>query len=152
MKKILLIFILLNLSLEAQTISGGLGLGLPNSNNTKDVYIQHTDFITPQFGYRGTLGLVFDNETSIKGAYWTFQIGTKADFGKYLRITGFTGIQLQSFTDKFNSSIFEFSHSLRFHYIGDNNTNFFIGVKHISNAGISKPNIGRNTLEFGFEW
>jgi len=86
-----------------------------------------------------------NNETHSSSAYGSYSLGTKVNSGNVF-MSFFLGGALINKTDSQLSTNFQFSHDLGVG-IEDNGKSIGLNLKHLSNAGIKKPNMGRNFIQ-----
>lgn len=136
-------------SYSSKHILFGVSKGVVRSIGSHSVLFSYVSF-GKKYGYEVGGSFLVDEKTKAVGVMSSFSIGTKTEIFKKLWLSAFTGVQLQSFKDELNGSYGQFTHNAKVIFKGDNGVDFFVGVRHISNAGIVKPNIGRNVIDFGF--
>jgi hypothetical protein len=124
------------------------GVGLGNGHffdglQTKFA-LSYLDTMNKTFLYKVEGGVFTDSNRGSKSAgYINPSIGLEVRPGWFYAQT-FLGVALISATDNKLSTNYEFTHDLSLGIKDDSGKGFGVGVMHMSNAGIKKPNIGRN--------
>lgn len=102
--------------------------------------------------YINYLSRVFDwkLETGVSGLmhYGTAALGIKAESGAFF-VRYWVGPTIISLTSDRLSGQFQFNHDLELGIKATNGVEFMAGYKHMSNAGIAGPNLGRDWLGVG---
>lgn len=81
-------------------------------------------------------------------AYGTVALGLKAESGPFF-VRYWVGPTIISVTSDRLSGQFQFNHDLELGIKANNGVEFMAGYKHMSNAGIAGPNLGRDWLGVG---
>lgn len=154
MLKYLLPLLILLSPISAHALDAGYGTyfkyGLGLNGGT-------TDMKTFAFGYQSPLGLVFDyqleggmyvDNTEAQGliGYINADVGLSviSKSGIYAKI--FFGPALITQPDDRLSSILEFNHDLEAGFVDKRGVSLGVNYKHMSNAGLFPPNLGRDML------
>lgn len=122
------------------------GVGILRSNNSPIVSISNSAELSKPFFHKLELGGYIDSEAGRKHAMFTsYQLGLRVN-----TLTGFYaesshGIGYISSTDILLGGRSQFFHDLGLGIV-DDYAHIGMYVKHISSAGIHKPNIGRNYI------
>lgn len=100
-----------------------------------------------KFRARHSLGLILDSENQ-NGALASTQFGVLAHLTDQVFVGVFMGVAVLTHTDRVLGGNFQFIHDLELGTRSSQEINSTISLnfKHISNAGIKKPNLGRNLL------
>lgn len=148
-----LLLLILPLSANSQVLGFKEGIGITNSLNGNIAvfsasYEDKYNHIAMQ---KTEFGLWTDKAKNHSGSgYGAYSLGIKVKPNSFY-LEAYLGGALISDTDKLLSTHFEFMHDLG---LGLQSERKSIGLnfKHLSNAGIKKPNIGRNFLQISVKF
>jgi len=126
----------------------------PDSNmnyyNRKYIAFGYTDTITDTFDYQVEVGgwrTVVPGERS--SLYSSYQLGLKTRGEFYCH--AFTGVAALSNPDNRLSSLLQFKHDIGIGFRDKRNVGIGVDYSHISNAGITLPNLGRDIVQLRVE-
>lgn len=114
-----------------------ISLGYINSLN---------DYLKYQFEFGGWNSNGYNSNASLYSAY---QVGYRTNSSFYVHF--FTGAAAISNPDGRLSSVFEFKHDLGIGFKNSKNMGIGFDYSHVSNAGISEPNLGRDFVQLRVE-
>lgn len=128
----------------------GLGFGAPSQVGRGEIKwfsVGYERDHVPGIVSLAELGVIADMKESLgrrSGAFASYSVGTKMQLGP-VQTRYAWGMGYLSHTDGLLSSHFQFTHDLTFG-LYDRKTGLSLGYKHISNAGITLPNRGRDFI------
>lgn len=151
MRLLILLTVLFSFSSLAKDLSLKYGLGINNhQNQITDVKLIALSIDQDIFGIlreKYEAGLYVDNtRVNSRVGYLAYMIGVEPRVGQAY-FNGTSGLGMMSGTDKRLGSAFQFFHEFGFGVIDKNDrTRMGVYYKHISNAGITQPNMGRDFI------
>lgn len=145
-----LISVTITTNVTADEIGVGLGYGYLDTDLNRAVTVEYVKHLSDQFMFRKELTFYVDRRPGARMSLLnTTQMGARVGLAERLDFRLFTGAGLISHPDQYNGGRFQFVHEARLDFSGTNDTGIYLGVKHISNAGIAQPNFGRDHITFG---
>lgn len=147
-----MILSLLSFPALADNISYKFGLGydpMGLSGNIANFALGYEKPLGEILDQRLEMGLWTDNLHNGRSSsgYGNYEVGIKVRHeGFYLQT--FVGVALINNTDTQLSSVYEFTHDIGFGLMEKSGKAMGLNFKHFSNAGLKKPNIGRNFMQF----
>ena len=149
MRLITLLAFLVSIPTQAAYLKFGGSIGNSVTFGTKFLAIGHQDHLLSLLDYQLESGYILDNE--FPGLYRALYVSIAPGFSivktdYYLKV--FCGPALISNTDVHLSSIFEIATDIELGLRDIRGLDLGVGYKHMSNAGLVPPNLGRDFLYF----
>lgn len=153
MSKYILLFLFISISSFSQVIGFKEGVGITNSlNGNIGIFsVSYEDKYNNIAMQKTELGLWTDSIKNHSGSgYGAYSLGIKVKPDSFY-LEAYLGGAFITNTDKLLSTHFEFMHDLGFG-LQSKRKSIGLNFKHLSNAGIKKPNIGRNFLQISVKF
>lgn len=148
-----LFLLLIPISSFSQVIGFKEGIGITNSftGNITAFSLSWEDRYNQILKQKTEFGLWTDKMKNHSGSgYGAYSLGIKVIPNSFY-LEAYLGGAFVTHTDKLLSTHFEFMHDLGFG-LQDGRKSIGLNFKHLSNAGIKKPNIGRNFVQLSVKF